>query len=82
MGQTTAERELEDSAVILIAIWFREGPAMTQQLNLNHGHPDGEFGDKEVLFSFLCQRLEDCMEQGIDRVFEGRVAAPCDECYL
>ena len=58
MGQTTAcmdlpcnwaqflyvcaERGLEDSAIILIATWYREGPAMTQQLNLNHGHPDGD----------------------------------------
>ena len=37
-----AERGLEDSALILIATWYREGPAMTQQLNVNHGHPDGD----------------------------------------
>ena len=39
---TCAERGLEDSAITLIATWFREGPAMTQQFNLNHGHPDGD----------------------------------------
>ena len=37
-----AERGLEDSALILIATWYREGPAMTQQFNVNHGHPDGD----------------------------------------
>ena len=26
----------------LIATWYREGPAMTQQFNMNHGHPDGD----------------------------------------
>ena len=38
---TCAERGLEDSALILIA-WYRQGPAMTQQFNVNHGHPDGD----------------------------------------
>ena len=37
-----AERGLEDSALILIAMWHREGPAMAQQFNVNHGHPDGD----------------------------------------
>ena len=37
-----AARGLEDSALILIATWHREGPAMTQQFNVNHGHPDGD----------------------------------------
>ena len=39
-----AERGLEDSGLILIATWQREGPAMTQQFNMNHGHPDGICG--------------------------------------
>ena len=39
---TCAERGLEDSALILIATWYRQGPAMTQQFNVNHGHPDGD----------------------------------------
>ena len=39
---TCAERGLEDGAIILIATWFREGQAMTQQFNLNHGHSDGD----------------------------------------
>ena len=39
-----AERGLEDSALILIATWQSEGPAttQTQQLNMNHGHLDGD----------------------------------------
>ena len=36
-----AERGLEKSAIILIATWRREGPAI-QQFNLNHSHPDGD----------------------------------------
>ena len=39
---TCAERGLEDSALILIARWHRQGPAVTQQFNMNHGHPDGD----------------------------------------
>ena len=39
---TCAERGLEDSAIILIATWYTQGPAMTQQFNVNHGHPDGD----------------------------------------
>ena len=27
---------------LLIATWYREGPAMTQQFKRNHGHPDGD----------------------------------------
>ena len=37
---TCAGPGLEDNALILIATWHRQGPAMTQQLNVNHGHPD------------------------------------------
>ena len=39
---TCAERGLEDSALILIATWYRQGPAMTHQFNMNHGHTDGD----------------------------------------
>ena len=39
---TCAERGLEESALILIAIWHRQGTPVTQQFNLNHGHPDGD----------------------------------------
>ena len=42
---TCAERGLEDSALILIAIWHRQGTPVTQQFNLNHGHPDGDLVD-------------------------------------
>ena len=39
---TCAERGIEDSALILIATWYRQGPPMTQQFSVNHGHPDGD----------------------------------------
>ena len=39
---TCAERGLEDSALILIATWHRQGTAVTQQFNMNLGHPDGD----------------------------------------
>ena len=39
---TCAERGLEDSALILIATWHRQGTPVTQQFNMNHGHPDGD----------------------------------------
>ena len=39
---TCAERGIEESALILIAIWQRQGSPVTQQLNMNHGHPDGD----------------------------------------
>ena len=32
----------EGFALILIATWHRQGPPMTQQFNVNHGHPDGD----------------------------------------
>ena len=37
-----AERGLEESALILIATWYRQGPATTQRFNVNPGHPDGD----------------------------------------
>ena len=37
-----AEHGMEDSATIIIATWYREGPGMTKQLYMNHGHPDGD----------------------------------------
>ena len=39
---TCAERGLEDNALILIAIWHRQGTPVTLQFNLNHGDPDGD----------------------------------------
>ena len=36
------ERGLEDGAIVIIATWYREGPAMTHQFYMNHGHPDGD----------------------------------------
>ena len=37
-----ALRGLEESAIILITTCFKEGPAMTQQFCLKHGHRDGD----------------------------------------
>ena len=38
---TCAERGLEDSATVIIATWYREGPAMTQQLYMKSWTPRG-----------------------------------------
>ena len=55
---TCAERGLEDSALILIATWYRQGPAMTQQVNVNHGHPDGDLLTSILAYEWFiaCQR--------------------------
>ena len=41
-----AEKGIEDNAIIIISIiiatWYREGPAMTQPFYMNHGRPDGD----------------------------------------
>ena len=36
-----AEKGLEDTALIVIVMWHREVPPMTQQYFMNHGHPNG-----------------------------------------
>ena len=48
-----AERGLEDSALILIATWHRQGPAMTQQFNVNHSHPDGDLLTSILAYEWL-----------------------------
>ena len=54
-----AERGLEDSAIILIATWQREGPAMTQQFNMSHGHPDGDLLTSILAYEwFLANRRD------------------------
>ena len=55
---TCAERGLEDSALILIAAWYRQGPAMTQQFNVNHGHPDGDLLTSILAYEWFleCQK--------------------------
>ena len=52
---TCAERGLEDSALFLIATWYREGPAMTQQFNVNHGHPDGDLLTSILAYEWLLE---------------------------
>ena len=51
-----AERGLEDSALILIATWHRQGPAMTQQFNVNHGHPDGDLSTSFLAYGVMSSR--------------------------
>ena len=53
-----AERGLEDSALILIATWHRQGPAMTQQLNVNHGHPDGDLMTSILAYEWYLERMK------------------------
>ena len=65
-----AERGIEDSAIIIIATWFREGPAMTQQLYMNHGHPDGD-----LMTSFLAyQWFEETRKHFRNQYADQRVA--------
>ena len=47
-----------DSALILIATWYRQGPAMTQQFNVNHGHPDGDLSTSILAYEWFleCQK--------------------------
>ena len=52
---TCTERGLEDSALILIATWYRQGPAMTQQFNVNHGHPDGDLLSSIVAYEWFLE---------------------------
>ena len=55
---TCAERGLEESALILIAIWQRQGTPVTQQFNLNHGHPDGDLVTSILAYQWFlaCKR--------------------------
>ena len=58
---TCAERGIEDSALILIATWYRQGPPMTQQFNVNHGHPDGDLMTSILAYEWYleCRRNYD-----------------------
>ena len=53
---TCAERGLEDSALILIATWHRQGTAVTQQFNINHGHPDGDLVTSILAYLWFIER--------------------------
>ena len=57
---TCAERGLEDSAFILIATWYRQGPAMTQQFNVNHGHPDGDLLTSILAYEWFLECQKTC----------------------
>ena len=48
------ERRIEDSAIIIVATWYREGPDMTQQLEMNHGHPDGDIVTSLMAYHWFC----------------------------
>ena len=49
---------MEDSAPNLIATWYRQGPARTQQFNVNHGHPDGDLLTSILAYEWFleCQK--------------------------
>ena len=61
-----AERGLEDSAIILIATWYREGPAMTQQFNMNHGHPDGDLLTSILVYEQFLENKDHCTNSYTD----------------
>ena len=68
---TSAERGLEDSALILIATWYRQGPAMTQQFNVNHGHPDGDLMTSILAYEWYLEGKK----MYATRYTDGRVSA-------
>ena len=68
---TCAERGLEDSALILIATWYRQGPAMTQQFNVNHGHPDGDLMTSILAYEWYLE----CKKTYANRYTDWRVNA-------
>ena len=55
---TCAERGMEDSALIVIATWHREGPVMTQQYYISHGHPDGVIMTSLLAYHWFCAARE------------------------
>ena len=63
---TCAERGLEDSALILIATWCRQGPAMTQQFNVNHGHPDGDLMTSIPAYEWYLECMKNCLSKYTD----------------
>ena len=88
--RTCAERGIEDSALIVIATWHREGPAMTQQYYTNHGHPDGDIMTSILACHWFSvtrehhrrsHRLATSLGGRANFLHKGRIVAPCD-CIL
>ena len=55
-----AERGMEDSALNASATRYREGPAMTQQHYVNHGHPDGDIMASILAYHCFWATREHC----------------------
>ena len=68
---TCAERGLEDSAIILIAIWHRQGSLVTQQFNLNHGHPDGDLVTSILAYLWYLERKKNHSSRRDDAQWNG-----------
>ena len=60
------ERGMEDSALIVIATWCWEGPAMTQQHYMNHGHPDGDIMTSILAHPWFCVTRENSRHYNTD----------------
>ena len=85
---TCAERGLEDSALILIATWHRQGPAITQQFSVNHGHPDGDLMTSILAYEWYleCKKAYTSKYEGwqVNATQEwkacAKVGLPCVSC--
>ena len=64
---TFAERGLEDSAIIIIATWYRGRPAMTQQFYMKHGHPDGDLMTSLLAYQWFEETRKHFQNQYADR---------------
>ena len=70
---TCAERGMQDSALIIIATWYCEGPGMTQQLYMNYWHPHDDIMTKIPPFKAPPGEL---ISPGLTALED----ADCDEC--
>ena len=61
---TCAERGVEDSAIIVT--WYTEGPAVTQQHYMNHGHPDGDIMTSLLAYHWFCALRATCRYKHTD----------------
>ena len=82
-----AERGLEESALILIATWHRQGTAVTQQFNMNHGHPDGDLVTSILAYLWFIEcrkthssRPDDAAAMEWRGMREGRFDPSCVSC--
>ena len=83
---TCAERGIQDSALILIATWHRQGPAMTQQFNVNHGQPDGDLMTIILAYKWCLEGVKNYsssqLDTGVEGMYQGGLDSPCTNGHL